>query len=89
MEFKINTLTIKYIIIISFFVSLFIFLTFFHAKNNDKINYSVKISSITKLPNIAYSNNIYESRIPENKNFSNIIFPLNVQLSYRDFVYEK
>ena len=88
MELKISTLTRKFIIIISFFISLFIFLIFFHSKFN-QINYSTKISSITKLPNLAFSNNIYEARFKENKYFSNIIFPLNIQFSYQDFIYEK
>jgi hypothetical protein len=88
MELKISTLTKKFIIIISFFISLFIFLIFVHSKFN-QIDYSTKISSIIKLPNLAFSNNIYESRFKEYKDFSNIIFSMNIQLSNQDFIYEK
>ena len=56
---------------------------------NERINYSVKISAITKLPNLSYSNNIYEPRINEYKDFSNRVFPMNLQITYKDFVYEK
>ncbi len=55
----------------------------------NQINYSTKISSITKLPNLAFSNNIYEARFKEYKDFSNIIFPMNIQLTNQDFIYEK
>ena len=88
MGLKISTLTKKFIIIISFFISLFIFLIFVHSKFN-QIDYSTKISSIIKLPNLAFSNNIYEGRFKEYKDFSNIIFSMNIQLSNQDFIYEK
>ena len=88
MELKISTLTKKFIITISLFISLFIFFILFQSKFN-QINYSTKISSITKLPNLAFSNNIYEARFKEYKDFSNIIFPMNIQLTNQDFIYEK
>lgn len=72
-----------------FFISTFIFFIFFHSKLNKNINYSSKISSITKLSNLSFSNNIYESKIKEENDFSNKIFPMNLQINYLDFVYEK
>ncbi len=56
---------------------------------NKKIDFSTKISDITKLSNLSFSSSIYESKIKQNKDFSNIIFPLNQQISYQDYVYAK
>ena len=56
---------------------------------NNKIDFSTKISDITKLSNLSFSNSIYEPKIKQNKDFSNIIFPLNQQISYQDYVYAK
>ena len=33
--------------------------------------------------------NIYENRIKENREFSNDIYPMKLQINYLDFVYEK
>ena len=71
------------------FLSFFCFVIFIHPLLNKNINFSSKISSITNLPNLAYSNNIYESRIKENKDFSNELYPMTIQINYLDFIYEK
>ena len=76
-------------IFILIFLSFFSFLIFIHPHINKNSDFSSKISAITNLPNLAYSNNIYETRIQENKNFSNKIFPMNLQINDSDFVYEK
>ena len=65
----------------------FFFLFFFNTSK--KINYPSKISAITQLPSISFSNNIHENRIKEYKDFSNNIYPMNLQINYLDFVYEK
>lgn len=70
-------------------LSFFCFFVFVHVNVNKKNNFSSIISSITNLPNLAYSNNIYESRIKENQDFSNIIYPMTIQINYLDFIYEK
>ena len=44
---------------------------------------------ISKLSNFSYSNNIYESRIKEQDDFSNKIHFINLQINYLDFIYEK
>jgi len=56
---------------------------------NNNLNFSTKISAITKQVNLSYSNNIYEARIKENKDSTNMLFPMHTQISYEDFVYEK
>ena len=55
---------------------------------NKKIDFSSKISAITKLSNLAHSNNIYESRIKDNQDFSNKVHNIPLQIKYLDFVYE-
>jgi hypothetical protein len=87
--FIITTLSKKFITFILISLSFFTFLIFVHPNQNKKIDFSSKISAITNLPNIAYSNNIYEARIKENKDFSNEVFPMTIQINYLDFVYEK
>ena len=89
MEFPITILTKRFIFFITFFILTFIFFIFFHSKLNDKIDYSTKISNTSKLSSLSFSNNIYESRIKEQNDFSNKIFPMNLQINYLDFVYEK
>ncbi len=69
-------------------LSLFIFLIFIHSILNKNIDYSFKISAITKLSNIAYSNSIYELRIKENQDFSNNLHNMPLQIKYLDFIYE-
>jgi len=69
-------------------LSLFIFLIFIHPILNKKIDYSFKISAITKLSNIAYSNSIYEVRIKDNQDFSNNLHNMPLQIKYLDFIYE-
>ena len=85
----ITTLTKKSIFFITFFILSFIFLIFFHSKLTNKIDYAIKISTISKLSNFSYSNNIYESRIKEQDDFSNKIHFINLQINYLDFIYEK
>ena len=87
-EFLITTLSKKFIYFILLFLSLFIFLIFIHPDLNNKINLSEKVSAITKLSNLAYSNNIYESRIKDNKDFSNKVHNIPLQIKYLDFTYE-
>ena len=70
-------------------LKLFSFLIFIHPHINKNSDFSSKISAITNLPNLAYSNNIYESRIKENKDFSNELYPMTIQINYLDFIYEK
>jgi hypothetical protein len=76
-------------IFILIFLSFFSFLIFIHPHINKNSDFSSKISAITNLPNLAYSNNIYESRIKENKDFSNELYPMTIQINYLDFIYEK
>lgn len=73
---------------ISLLLSLFIFLIFIHPILNKEIDYSFKISAITKLSNIAYSNSIYEVRIKDNQDFSNNLHNMPLQIKYLDFIYE-
>jgi hypothetical protein len=56
---------------------------------NNNLNFSTKISAITKQANLSYSNNIYEARIKEHKDSTNMLLPMHTQISYEDFVYEK
>lgn len=70
-------------------LSIFCFFIFIHSNINKPNDFSSKISSITNLPNLAYSNNIYESRIKENKDYENKIYPMTIQINYLDFIYEK
>ncbi len=69
-------------------ILLFFFFLFF-INTSKEINYPYKISAITQLPSISFSNNIYENRIKEYKDFSDNIHPMNLQINYLDFVYEK
>ncbi|PUE64932.1 hypothetical protein B0174_05330 [Arcobacter caeni] len=64
-------------------------MVFFHSKLSNKIDYATKITTISKLSNFSYSNNIYESRIKEQNDFSKKILFMNLQINYLDFIYEK
>ena len=81
--------TKKFIFFITFFILTFVFFVFFHSKLNNKIDYSTKVSTISKLSNLSFSNNIYDSKIKEQNDFSNKNFFINLQINYLDFVYEK
>jgi hypothetical protein len=86
-EFGITTLSKKFIIIIFLLLSIFTFLFFINSNKND--NYSLKISAITKLPNISFSNDIFEPRIKEYEDDSTKFYFVPFEVSYLDFVYEK
>ena len=86
LNFKINYFLTLMLLFLSLSTLVFIY---YSNKLNNKIDYTTKISTISKLSNFSYSNNIYESRIKEQDDFSNKIHFINLQINYLDFIYEK
>lgn len=56
---------------------------------NNNLIFTKTISSVIKLPGIAYSNSIYEPRIRVYKDYSNTFYPTQKRIDYLDFIYEK
>lgn len=88
-ELIITTLSKQFLLVIFLFLTIFLFFIFIFSNIKTHINYSQKISSITKFSNFAYSNNIFETRIKEQNDFSRTLFLMPIQINYLDFIYEK
>ena len=66
-------------------ILLFFFFLFF-LNTSKKINYPSKISAITQLPSISFSNNIHENRIKEFENLDKKILKILNKMHIIDYI---